>query len=436
MFKYEYKKKCYRECPQPSKNKNYYCQIECPEDLPYEIIKTQECVKNCNISDMAKQLCILNNKNVEKNKENQEELLSNLQENIMSGEIDTSIVENGEDIVIEENGLSLTITTTDNQKNSQNNNITTIDLGECEDKIKDHYGIPKDKALYILKIDVFEKGMLVPKIEYEVYYPLINEKLEKLNLSICENSKIDVSIPVSIDESEIDKHNSSSSFYNDICYTYTSENGTDITLTDRKNEFVKNNYTLCEENCEFTGYDHNTTKALCSCLIKIKLPLISEISIDKNRLYDSFTDYKNIANMNVMKCYYVLFNKKGILNNIGCYILIPIILLHFICVIIFYLKDSKIIKNQINEIIDAKKNLKEDINQNRNINNLETNQIQAYDNKQIKQKDDIKETIELKIKENCERKILNENKKNKNEHKEDNDKNKNEKKEDEENIKS
>ena len=176
MYKYEYKKKCYRECPQSSKNKNYYCQIECPEDLPYEIIKTQECVKNCSISDMIKKQCILNNKNAEKNEENQEELLSNLQENIMSGEIDTSIVENGEDIVIEENGLSLTITTTDNQKNSQNNNVTTIDLGECEDKIKDHYGIPKDKALYILKIDVVEKGMLVPKIEYEVYYPLINEK--------------------------------------------------------------------------------------------------------------------------------------------------------------------------------------------------------------------------------------------------------------------
>ena len=65
-YKYEYKKKCYRDCPQNTKQNNYYCEIECPEDLLYEIKATQECVKNCSISDMTKKLCILNNKNGEK----------------------------------------------------------------------------------------------------------------------------------------------------------------------------------------------------------------------------------------------------------------------------------------------------------------------------------------------------------------------------------
>ena len=114
----------------------------------------------------------MNNKNIEKNEKFQEELVSNIRESIVKGEMDISNVTNGEDIVIEENGVSLTLTTTENQKDGKDNNVTTIDLGECEDKIKNYYGIPKDKALYIFKIDVLEKGMKIPKIEYEVYYPL------------------------------------------------------------------------------------------------------------------------------------------------------------------------------------------------------------------------------------------------------------------------
>ena len=116
--------------------------------------------------------------------------------------------------------------------------------------------------------------------------------------------------------------------------------------------------TLCEENCNFTGYDTENKKAICSCEVKIKLPLLSEITFDKNKLYQSFSNLNNIANMKVMKCYSLLFSKEGIFNNIGCYILIPIIILHFICIIVFYLNDYKIIKKKIIEIIFAKKSLK------------------------------------------------------------------------------
>ena len=398
VYKYEYHNKCYSECPLRTKSNNYTCLIECLEDLPYEIVKNHKCVKNCSISDMAKKLCILSNKNIEKNDEKLEEFLSNLRKMIISGELDISNVTNGEDIIIEENGISLTITTTENQKRNKNNNMTTINLGKCEDKIKESYKISKEKVLYLLKIDVYEKGMLIPKIEYEIYYPLIGEKLVNLSLSVCSDSKIDISIPVSINETEIDKHNSSSAYYNNICYTSTSKNGTDITLTDRKTEFVENNFTLCEENCDFTGYDSNTKKALCSCKIKIKLPLIAEIKIDKKRLFDSFSDIKSIVNLNVIKCYDVLFTINGLLKNIGCYIVIPIILFSFICIILFHLKDSKEIKIQINEIVNAKKNINNNKKTN-TVNNIETNQNQIGDNIQIKQNQNIKEKTEDKGKE-------------------------------------
>ena len=217
------------------------------------------------------------------------------------------------DIIIEEEGTTIQLTTTDNQNNNENKNRSTIRLGECENKLKEHYNIDKKDSLLILKIDVFEEGLLIPKIEYEVYNP---NNMEKLNLSICEDTKIGLAIPVIINEDDLYKHNSNSDYYNDVCFTYTSEKGTDVSLDDRKKEFVDNNMTLCEEDCDFNGYDRDTKKALCSCQIKVKLPLISEISIDKEQLYKNFMNIKNILNFNIMKCYKVLFTKNGIKNNI------------------------------------------------------------------------------------------------------------------------
>ena len=216
--------------------------------------------------------------------------------------------------------------------------MTTIDLGECEYKIKDEYNIPKNKSLYILKIDVKQEGLKIPKIEYEVYYPLFGRELIKLNLTVCENSKIDLSIPVILSDS-LDKINSSSDYYNDICYTYTSEDGTDISLSDRKKDFIKNNLTVCEEDCDFSEYDYSYGKAICSCKVKTNSTVkVMGIDINKDKLYESFTNIKNIANINVLKCYKLIFKLDAYKNNYANLVLLFIILLFFVCLFIFYFK--------------------------------------------------------------------------------------------------
>ena len=103
---------------------------------------------------------------------------------------------------------------------------------------------------------------------------------------------IDISHFVNLNSKEIDKHDSKSNYYNDICYTYTTEKDTDITLEDRKKEFIQKNYTLCEEDCELT--DSKTKKALSSCKVKFQLPLISEISFDKIDYMLIFQELKNL----------------------------------------------------------------------------------------------------------------------------------------------
>ena len=380
IYKYEFKKKCYSICPnntELSQNKDYYCNVKCPQQYPFEIISTQECVSNCSINARKNNLCITNYISTEKEYSSavQDEAINNIREDLTNG-FDTSDIDDGGDIVIEEKGTKLTITTTENQKNSETNkNATTINLGECETKLKDYYKIPLNKSLYILKLDVLQEGMKIPKIEYEVYYNLDGKNLVKLNLTVCENTKIDISLPVEINE-DLDKLNSSSAYYNDICYTSTADTGTDISLSDRKNDFIKNNKTVCEENCEFTKYNYETGKAVCSCDIKINIPSVSDINIDKNKFFKSFTDINNIINYKIMKCYKNLLNIENIKRSFGSLILIPLILFHFICLIIACIKGNKELKKRIELIVKAKNYIQLNKNDNikcKNLGNFEKN---------------------------------------------------------------
>ena len=57
-------------------------------------------------------------------------------------------------------------------------------------------------------------------------------------------------------------------YYTDECIPSTSENGTDIIINDRQNEYVNNNLSLCQNNCSFTGYEQNSKKAIYDCEVK------------------------------------------------------------------------------------------------------------------------------------------------------------------------
>ena len=357
IYKYQFKKECYSECPnntELSPNNDYYCNVKCPKQYPFEMVNTQECVSNCSINDRKIKLCIINYVNKEKESSNiGEESINNIREELTS-DFDASDIDEEGDIVIEEKGIKYTITSTENQKDGEKNkNSTTINLGECETKLKEHYNIPFNKSLYILKVDVFQEGMKIPKVEYEVYYNLNGLNLVKLDLTVCENMKIDISLPVSMDE-DIDKLNSSSAYYNDICYATTSDSGTDISLSDRQNDFIKNNKTLCEENCQFSKYNHEMGKATCSCNIKTNIPLVSDIEIDKTKIFKDLIDINNIINYKIMKCYNNLFNIKKIKNIYGSLILLPIILFHFFCLFYACAKSNKELKDLISYILKAK----------------------------------------------------------------------------------
>ena len=57
-----------------------------------------------------------------------------------------------------------------------------------------------------------------------------------------------------------------------------------------------------------------------------------------------------------MICYKKLFSKEGIINNIGCYIIISILILHIISIFIFYIKQVNKMRSIILDIIYSIKN--------------------------------------------------------------------------------
>ena len=267
----------------------------------------------------------------------------------------TSKLDNGGEEFLKTEKMNITFTTIDNQKNNTDNDYTIIDFGECEISLRNFYNISNESTIYVKKIDIFQEGMRIPKIEYELYSKLNGINLEKLNLSLCNNNKIILYMPVEINEN-LDKLNTSSGYFNDICYTSTSDSGTDITINDRQNEFIEKNKTVCQDGCILDSYDYRTKRAKCSCDVKEKSFSFIDMNINTTDLFNNFKDIKNKANFNLLGCYKSLFSVKGILYNKGSYIIIVIIIIHIIDMFIFYLKQLNIILSKINDIMNEIKN--------------------------------------------------------------------------------
>ena len=361
-------------------------------------ILTENIETNKLSSDNTKQNTILVNKSfcenffkesLQKNNEeskNKDEIIKNIKKEIINGSLDSLISDiiNGtkQDLIAEYKDIVYQITTTENQIYNTYDNISTINLGECEDKLKTIYEIDKNLSLIILKIEYKMDGLLIPIIGYEIYHP--NNK-SQLDLNHCNDTNVKINIPVSIDESSLFKYDPNSDYYNDQCYAYTTENGTDIVLIDRQNEYKDNNLSLCENNCTFNGYDSNTKKALCECEIKININLISDIIEDENILSNNFNSTSDTStNIGTIKCISLLFSKDGLLTNIGSYILIFTIILFGVSIIIFYKCGYQLIEMNIQEIISLKSNNKNKID----IFNVEK-KIKKLKKKKRKKKDNI-----------------------------------------------
>ena len=100
--------------------------------------------------------------------ENKNEIMKNVIANLIE-EFDVIELNNGKDKKITEQNKEIILTSTLNQKINEQENYISMNLGDCENKLKSNYKISNNDPLYILQIISEEKGMKIPKVEYEVY---------------------------------------------------------------------------------------------------------------------------------------------------------------------------------------------------------------------------------------------------------------------------
>ena len=360
-FEYEYKNICYHECSKNINNENI-CRKIISSSQNSEIL--YECIKNNNINDN----CNFNNI------ENETDILNIIQQNIKSlfdsEKGKSQVIKGGNDVIYQ-------ITNSKKERELLQNNIinnqnlSIIDLGECENKLKKEYNIHDNESLIYLKKENIKVKTSEKDIQYQIYDPY---NFTQLNLSICKEEKINIYMPIILSDDTrntyenmkslgYDMFNINDPFYHDLCTPYTTENNTDIPLSARKEYIYNNKDSQCPDNCHFSSYILNSFYINCTCNIEKR----EEKEVRKfsaKTLYESFYDVLKYANFKILKCYNLIFNINIFRNNIGNYLVISMFSFKLICLFLFIAKGIAPLKEKIKNLIS---NPNEEINNRNNI---------------------------------------------------------------------
>ena len=295
----------------------------------------------------------------------------------------------GKDTIINTGNVKVQMSTIDSQKDSEE--LSNVDLGECTEILKDKYCKTSNQSLIMLKFDIKPENETSTYVQYEIYEP--NSKLF-LELKECTGTNVVINVPIELN-SEIESlydmlaksgynlFDANDSFYNDICAVYTTENGTDILLYDRRMDIYQLtvNISLCQDGCQFKSYNLETKKAECECPVQTeetKLDL-SNLEFNKNEMLDEFYETLQNSNFRVLICYKLVYNLKVFIKNIGSIIMTILFGLFLTLMIVYIFISSKKVNLYIQSII-KKKYLDND---NNNKQNEDKNKINLNDNNNI-----------------------------------------------------
>ena len=290
---------------------------------------------------------------------------------------DTQLIENIYDIfllyiedldyrVVKTETTTFQFSTIEEQLNNRTELISSVDIGECEEKLRKQEGLNDTEQFLMLKIDIKNSSRNGAFVQYEIFNP---RNFSKVSLDICKNDTINIQVPVALEETQLslidhlrksgyDIFDINDPFCNDICFPYTAQNGADMTLSLRRTiiyDSIKDIF-LCQEGCEFQSFDTDTSTANCNCQVQTEETVFdsSKLSFDKKKFFYGFYSTLNYSNFRVVKCYKLLFSSKGIKSNYGFYFMIILLGLFVAFVVIHIKKGHKKITDIITNIISYK----------------------------------------------------------------------------------
>ena len=154
------------------------------------------------------------------------------------------------------------------QAQLKNSLLSSVNLGECEAKLKQQEGLTDTDQFLMIKLDLINTTINATYVQYDIFNPYT---YHKVSLNICQNISVKIVVPLILNESTrslilnlkdegYNIFDIKDDFYNDICSPYTAQNGADIVLSSRKTliyDSMKNIY-FCQKGCEFINYDTET----------------------------------------------------------------------------------------------------------------------------------------------------------------------------------
>ena len=244
-------------------------------------------------------------------------------------------------------------------KNRSNNidELSIIDLGQCETTLKSVYYINESESLIIIKRELKSNKASEKGVKYDVYEPY---NKTKLNLSYCNETSIKLYVPIVLSEETRQMYEEAKKsgynifdrndpFYNDICTPYDSSSGTDMLLTDRMDYIFNNDDTQCQSNCKLSMYNLESQYLECDCSPNHEVVFENKKNEEfkAKKFYIVFYDVLRYSNYDVLKCYKVLLSVNTVTKNIGSIFAIFCFLIYLICLFHYAFKKLIPLRDQL-----------------------------------------------------------------------------------------
>ena len=226
-------------------------------------------------------------------------------------------------------------------------------FGECYTKVKNTNKIKEDLIIVLLE----KYNINGPSTtSYSLYNPLDGKKLDAESIckdedivvqesvfNILKDYKINSDLLKPLLEQNINIFDKEDAFYTDICYSFDSPTGRDITLEDRLKTFYPN-VSLCDIGCLNKGVNLSTMIAICTCKFN---------DISNNDFVENFGEISGAGeifeivshtNLEVLRCIKYIFRQ---FKSIGIYIIIISLAICIGMTLLFFLRDLNLIRKYI-----------------------------------------------------------------------------------------
>lgn len=308
--KYFYNFECVEECPQGTKNNND--TFRCDEKVSFGTSKSYPDQIFASSSTTSYELkgCPMNEFEKDINKAVMMGLLSSTPVNMIKGDTYRFVM------------YDVT------KKNSVDDSIPKVDLGECEGLIRQTYNLFSPSIIYIVQLITLSDDGSSDSYTYKV----CDQKGSFLDLSCCDGLKVNKKQVVNEDELKdkgidleeaeklkeqgVDIFDPNSELYSDHCFPYAID-GRDLCLEDRRETLFKN-ISFCDTGCEYKGIDLETMVVDCECNPQTDSP--SDDILDSVGIGE-LTQTLNSFNLKFFTCFKVI-SLKNIYTNCGSWIII------------------------------------------------------------------------------------------------------------------